>query len=234
VKATTHPQIVEIVVSAIVFVLLVIVLVQMPGDADLKVRLIQALATLLVPIGVVVAGKLIKDSLRERDVDLEWVRSALDILRDGSDVVLPLKEWAVTIVERFSGVPFDETARGLLRTGDARMPTSPAYIMPADTSMARRYEVAGRILQAVLPEITDWPVHDQYTSVVEAGANIWIVPRGPGGPADPDHKNALSITVPLDWGRIDDADYLTDEVAQALVQRVRYEWRRRGVIDDDA
>ena len=78
-----------------------------------------AIAALAVPIVVAVLGNEINLSLKDRDVKIKTVELAISILKDDpkQNPESPvLREWAMTVIDNYSGVPLPDAAREELKT----------------------------------------------------------------------------------------------------------------------
>lgn len=94
-------------------------------------KIVGQIATILVvPVGIAVLGSMINWSIAQYSGRQKSVELAVSILREPlkeeekKGELLPLREWAVDVVNKLSEVPFSEAAAQLLRTGQRTLPPS--------------------------------------------------------------------------------------------------------------
>lgn len=76
-----------------------------------------AITNFLAVIVLGVIGLLVNTSLKERDANVKMVEVAVGVLRAKPDEAsLPLRNWVITVVNSFSGIPLPREAVDVLRT----------------------------------------------------------------------------------------------------------------------
>lgn len=83
-----------------------------------------AISVVVIPIVVLVAGSGFSEALKERELEGEFVKLAIDVLRDKpSTENKKLRVWSVRVIDKYSGVPFtDEEKIDLIE--NIQLPTS--------------------------------------------------------------------------------------------------------------
>ncbi|MGF1628308.1 MAG: hypothetical protein ACFCUT_02455 [Kiloniellaceae bacterium] len=101
------------------------------GDRLSKSQTIATIfATVAIPVILSVLGYVFNDNLKTRDARLRTTELAIAILRDdpkNSPETPSLRQWAVTVIDDFSGVPFPEAAKKELQQN--RLVTADRYTM---------------------------------------------------------------------------------------------------------
>ena len=69
----------------------------------------KIIAEIFAIIAIIFYGQLINTSIKEREINLQLVQVAIDILRTEPNISTKiLREWAIEVVDNYSGVPFTE------------------------------------------------------------------------------------------------------------------------------
>jgi hypothetical protein len=96
--------------------------------------LLQLLTLLVVPLGIAMVNSGVANYAgRQKSIEL-----AISLLREPlqegetKGEVLPLRDWAVNVVNKLSEVPFSDAAASLLRTGQRTLPRAETLYPPVD------------------------------------------------------------------------------------------------------
>lgn len=83
-----------------------------------------AISAVIIPIVVLIAGSAYNEALKERELEGEFVKLAIDILRGKPSAEnKKLRVWSVRVIDKYSGVPFtDEEKTDLIEK--IQLPTS--------------------------------------------------------------------------------------------------------------
>lgn len=79
----------------------------------------ELIAKLLLPLAIVWVGSYYSSAIKRREVEAKFVELAIGVLRevpDGEGDEAPIRDWAVEILEKYSGVDVPESAREAFRT----------------------------------------------------------------------------------------------------------------------
>jgi hypothetical protein len=72
----------------------------------LNLRTAFAVAALLTPVAVAIVGSVYSNAIKEREIQGKFVELAVGILREApTDQTKHLREWAIKILDKHSGVP---------------------------------------------------------------------------------------------------------------------------------
>ena len=75
----------------------------------------KIISQIFLTIAIIYYGHVLNGSLREREIDLELVKMGIGILSTKpNENTSALREWAVTIVDNYSGVPLSKNVKSEL------------------------------------------------------------------------------------------------------------------------
>jgi hypothetical protein len=92
-----------------------------PKTKDLwdKLKILGVLfSSIAIPVVVALAGYWVNVSLKEKDVRLSMVKVAIEILKEDPTAkpeTPSLRDWAIDVVDQYSGVPLSKSARNDLK-----------------------------------------------------------------------------------------------------------------------
>ena len=73
---------------------------------------VKIFAEIVAIIAVIIYGHIINSSIKEREINLQLVKVAVDILRtEPNSSTRILREWAIEIVDNYSGVPLTKDVK---------------------------------------------------------------------------------------------------------------------------
>lgn len=227
-------------VAGIVAVLgLPVAALTVPGlSSSARSDLLNYLRYLVVGGGVVLAGKLVEKSIRDREINLEWARTALRVLQSSDEEEESLIAWAVEVLEKLGPVPVSDSLEADFLKGDARMPGSDDEDKVAQFVV---YEVCTAVQQAIRDEFLRtgaWdrlPRYDHELDVNAKGVDFLLMPAGPDGdfiphPEAEDEHRMLTVDVheDIEWARITDDEYIT-ELSQSLFSKLESALLEHGI-----
>lgn len=118
-------------------------------DFSVKLAKVESLskigAAVLVPIVLIIIGNSFKHVSNERSLEARFVEKAISMLSVApSKESVPLREWAVEVVNKYSEVKLPESTQELLITGlafDGKSPFKTAEIVPIEYEPSRSGEI---------------------------------------------------------------------------------------------
>lgn len=83
---------------------------------------LQILATIAVPIVIVIIGNQVQQSIAEREVGKSYVQMAIEILKaPPSKETMELRQWAVATVDKLSPIPLSRKVQEQLESGKVKL-----------------------------------------------------------------------------------------------------------------
>ena len=126
--------------------------------------LVAAFAAVAVPVVLGVVGQLYAHSLKERDVQAQFVELGVRILQEPpTEQNRNLRTWAIEVLNRYSGVPINEATQSDL------LEQTP---LPSNGEQAPRFDPAGRwVVQVGVAQSVE-VVDQQWVNLVGRAPNV--------------------------------------------------------------
>jgi hypothetical protein len=137
------------------------------GEATVKLERLklwsQILATIAVPIVIVVIGNQVQQSIAEREVSKSYVQMAIEILKaPPTKETTELRQWAVATVDRLSPIPLSKKAQEQLENGEAGFQASTSSMVKyVECEVTKDKDVAKWLLKHMPNEFKKCPKDDE-------------------------------------------------------------------------
>lgn len=123
----------------------------------------QILATIAVPIVIVIIGNQVQQSIAERELGKSYVQMAIEILKaPPSKETVELRQWAVATVDKLSPIPLSRKVQEQLESGKVELrPTGAGLIKYFECEPTKDKETARWLLENKPHEFQKCPKDDE-------------------------------------------------------------------------